>query len=566
MPGLDETQGQWRYRVRNPEDFVKDSFRTVKIADGVQIVVGKLKADPKGSMKTQSYRFDKKKFTEEQVLAWLRRYGIIKKSNNGEEIVLPKRRIKKLRVNFISLVRSPANREPIILKSDGQEGNNWQKFVELIKTNEEEQMVYGIVYSPDVIDADGDFASVETIKEAAYEFMKAGVTRNVDKGHNYSPEPAYVAESWIVKEGDSLFPNKTGAWAVGIKIEDEDLWREIKRGELAGLSLAGVAEVEPVEKGTIQTEDSLLRKLLKALGIGKTSLEVKVDPPKSLKDLIANWETERRIDDVLWAFKEAIDRLVQLRPADFLNKVEQYFQEFKELMEELLDNVEKGISLQSLPLEEKASWNWDWAKDADAIIKRYGWKGLGAICLYVDKNYPTEEKEEGFPKVKRAYYFPVAKIASDGRLKIYWRGVVAARVRVHTSKLPTEIKEKILTKIKALYKRFRREEDFDKEEKAMKEFEDRLKKVEETIEEIKKSLESGKSSKEEKEKEEGEILKKIIEEFNTLQKEVREIKTRVEEIEKSPQASRQPSEEPQIHKEGKEGEEFAGIFVQKIKA
>ena len=72
MPFPNEHSG----RVKNPNLFVSDSFRRKKITDGVSIVIGKLKSDPTGSTVTQTYRFDKKKFTTKQARKWLKDHKI----------------------------------------------------------------------------------------------------------------------------------------------------------------------------------------------------------------------------------------------------------------------------------------------------------------------------------------------------------------------------------------------------------------------------------------------------------------------------------------------------------
>jgi hypothetical protein len=41
--GADETATAWRFRQRDPGDFVDDSFRMLTIDDGVQLVRGRLK-------------------------------------------------------------------------------------------------------------------------------------------------------------------------------------------------------------------------------------------------------------------------------------------------------------------------------------------------------------------------------------------------------------------------------------------------------------------------------------------------------------------------------------------
>lgn len=45
--GYDETENTYRFRQRDPEDFIQDSFRTITITTGIKAVVGKLKEDDK---------------------------------------------------------------------------------------------------------------------------------------------------------------------------------------------------------------------------------------------------------------------------------------------------------------------------------------------------------------------------------------------------------------------------------------------------------------------------------------------------------------------------------------
>jgi hypothetical protein len=66
---------------------------------------------------------------------------------------------------------------------------------------------------------------------------------------------AYVAESWLTRADDPLFPNEpAGSWAVGIQIGDTDTWKDLKSGAIAGISLAGIARVDPAEPTTQWTE------------------------------------------------------------------------------------------------------------------------------------------------------------------------------------------------------------------------------------------------------------------------------------------------------------------------
>jgi hypothetical protein len=63
-------------RVRDPGDFLPDSFRRKTLTDGVDLISGKLASGGKnGPMVAQAYRFDASKFTAEQAQAFIARPG-----------------------------------------------------------------------------------------------------------------------------------------------------------------------------------------------------------------------------------------------------------------------------------------------------------------------------------------------------------------------------------------------------------------------------------------------------------------------------------------------------------
>ena len=97
MP-LEIFENSIRARVKNPDLFVKSSFRAKKLYRkpekngvkvdkyaGIYIVVGKLKSDPDGSMVIQSYVFLRTRpynWTRSKVRNWLDKYNISLKSNS----------------------------------------------------------------------------------------------------------------------------------------------------------------------------------------------------------------------------------------------------------------------------------------------------------------------------------------------------------------------------------------------------------------------------------------------------------------------------------------------------
>jgi hypothetical protein len=75
---VEDTGEYIRVRVRDPQDFVEDSFRTIDISEeqGIKAVIGKLKSDPEGSTAIQTYLFAKEKgWTAEKAQAWVEERG-----------------------------------------------------------------------------------------------------------------------------------------------------------------------------------------------------------------------------------------------------------------------------------------------------------------------------------------------------------------------------------------------------------------------------------------------------------------------------------------------------------
>jgi len=168
-------------------------------------------------------------------------------------------KLTDISITHISLVKAGANGKQVIYKSAANDGN-YESMISIKKTDEEKGVIYGIVYAPDQVDSQGDFATKEEIEKAAYDFMKSLNANNVDVEHSFRSEAAFVAESWIVKSNDPTFPNEPeGSWAVAIKLEDESLKQLAKSGEIGGISMAGVAQRHPVEKS-----DGSLKKLFEA--------------------------------------------------------------------------------------------------------------------------------------------------------------------------------------------------------------------------------------------------------------------------------------------------------------
>jgi hypothetical protein len=123
---------------------------------------------------------------------------------------------------------------------------NWT--MPIIKKDDDERIVTGIVLEPDEVDAQGDTVSKEAIKEAAYRFL-AKFNKDTELGFMHKAFGNLgisLVESWVAREDckyDSS-PVKSGSWLMSVKVDKNDtLWKKIKAGEISGFSIGGVARV-----------------------------------------------------------------------------------------------------------------------------------------------------------------------------------------------------------------------------------------------------------------------------------------------------------------------------------
>jgi hypothetical protein len=68
--------------------------------------------------------------------------------------------------------------------------------------------------------------------------LQNGRQASVDTDHDQAVNGSYIVESFIARDGDPTFI--PGAWVLGVKVPDPDLWARIKKGELNGFSFDGV--------------------------------------------------------------------------------------------------------------------------------------------------------------------------------------------------------------------------------------------------------------------------------------------------------------------------------------
>jgi hypothetical protein len=112
----------------------------------------------------------------------------------------------------------------------------------IAKVDEHQHIVGGVVYEPDTVDVQGDYIEADDLREAAHWFMEN--SQAVKLMHKGARIAAKVLESYIVQrafaEGGQEIPE--GAWYLKLRIQDEDAWGAVKSGRLTGFSLGGMAQ------------------------------------------------------------------------------------------------------------------------------------------------------------------------------------------------------------------------------------------------------------------------------------------------------------------------------------
>jgi hypothetical protein len=171
----------------------------------------------------------------------------------------------KLGVFAIGLVESPAIQENWIALSE-------HKFSKEI---DERKMLYGAAMIPNKyiyrIDEETmeEFYVVfeaETIVQCAQMFLKKNMQHNHTYEHAFEIEGCTVVESWIVESEldksrhfDMNVP--IGTWMLGVKVEDDEVWKKVKSQEIKGFSIEGRFTELQMSSHALNVEQKILKEI-----------------------------------------------------------------------------------------------------------------------------------------------------------------------------------------------------------------------------------------------------------------------------------------------------------------
>lgn len=148
-------------------------------------------------------------------------------------------------IDAISLVEAPAIEENFVALSKHK--------IDFKTINEEKRIVVGLALVPDkeIYRRSGDYEfnikfSKDTVKKAAHLFLKRLKVNNATLEHETKVQGVSVVESWVVEDVKNDKANVynlnavEGAWCVIMRIDNDDIWKEVKQGKYLGFSIEGM--------------------------------------------------------------------------------------------------------------------------------------------------------------------------------------------------------------------------------------------------------------------------------------------------------------------------------------
>ena len=180
-------------------------------------------------------------------------------------------------IEAISLVEFPAIEENFVALSKHK--------VEFKTVDTEKRVIVGLALVPDkpIYRRSGDkeyniIFSKETVRKASELYLKRLKLNNATLEHDEQMTSGVsVIESWIVedpsKDKTALYGLNAvkGAWAVTMKIDNDEVWEDVKSGKYLGLSIEGMfsdraEDVEEVEANQVleQIKDMLAKEMLES--------------------------------------------------------------------------------------------------------------------------------------------------------------------------------------------------------------------------------------------------------------------------------------------------------------
>lgn len=253
------------------------------------------------------------------------------------------RAISDVKAQFVSLVDKAANKRSFLIIKAEKGQASFCTYGKIIKQDDMNHYITGVVYEPMVEDAQGNYMTEEAITKAAYWFAKNGDC--VDIQHSFEVfENASVVESWVAKSdfviGDEEI--KKGTWLMTIEVSDDAVWESVKKGEITGFSMGGVGkyseedidlEALTKEKTTEKERRGIFKKFASLLGYEVVEKGVMADQFNQRIKYTAFWDAFYTLEDLLYRYNRMTDQWEFEKEESLITEA---LSEFSQIIQEIL--------------------------------------------------------------------------------------------------------------------------------------------------------------------------------------------------------------------------------------
>jgi hypothetical protein len=174
-------------------------------------------------------------------------------------------------INAVSVVLNPAIEENFIALAKHE--------VELKEIDAEKRLLMGASLIPNKEifrkDEQGNefyiYFSEQTVRKASEMFFQNSKQNNATLNHDQKIEGMTVVESWIVdnpemdKSKNYGFSFPKGTWVISMKVDNDEIWKEVKLGKVKGFSIEGYF-IDKLDLSLVESdEEKQLKEIIEIL-------------------------------------------------------------------------------------------------------------------------------------------------------------------------------------------------------------------------------------------------------------------------------------------------------------
>jgi hypothetical protein len=174
-------------------------------------------------------------------------------------------------IDAVSVVHSPAIEENFIALNKHE--------IELKEIDTEKKILMGAALIPDKQiyrrNEKGDeyyiFFSQDTVRKASELFLMNSNQNNATYEHDQKLKGLSVVESWIIEDSKTDksrlygFDLPKGTWMISMKVNNDDVWNDVKLGKVKGFSIEGYFADKLEMNMQEQEEQELINQIIEIL-------------------------------------------------------------------------------------------------------------------------------------------------------------------------------------------------------------------------------------------------------------------------------------------------------------